>query len=226
MKLQATGWLVMVSFALLRNASGQSFVNLDFESANVSGYAPNSTDVPISSALPGWSAYTISSGGAITAVTQVGYDFSGSPAISVFDGLIPFPPIEGTYSVFLVGSVGNSVMLSQTGLVPNGTKSLFIDVGFTVGLGPLEVTLGGQPMVMTQLQGAHNSVLFGADVSQFAGHVETLNLTSSATPTFPPPLYDSVVLDSIVFSPSTVPEPNVFALFALGGLFFGLRRSN
>ena len=34
-----------------------TFVNLNFEFANPSGYPPNSSSVPISAALPGWSGF-------------------------------------------------------------------------------------------------------------------------------------------------------------------------
>ena len=48
---------LVVALAGTLQVQGQgTFVNLDFESANVSGYPPNSSNVPTNSAIPGWSA--------------------------------------------------------------------------------------------------------------------------------------------------------------------------
>jgi hypothetical protein len=62
-------WLFVVSLALMRNASGQGFVNLDFEGANLSDYGAGS--VPAADAIPGWTAYL---GGIVQ--TNINYDVS------------------------------------------------------------------------------------------------------------------------------------------------------
>jgi hypothetical protein len=181
MKLSRIACFVAISFALLRNVSGQSFENLDFESANVSGYPVDSiNDVPVSSALPGWSAYGINNSSGTNALTQVGYDFIsiGSSGISVIDSNAPgFSPLQGDYSAFLfgsrVGSVSNTAMISQTGLVPSGTMSLRLDA---YAFDNFEVTLGGQTINMIPLQTFSNYTLYGGDISSFAGDVETLSL--------------------------------------------------
>ena len=47
--------IVVFGLCLLgyQNGLGQGFVNLNFESANISGYAPYS-DIPDTNAIPGW----------------------------------------------------------------------------------------------------------------------------------------------------------------------------
>jgi hypothetical protein len=215
--------LFIALLALVQNGEAQEFVNLDFESANVSGYPPNSMDVPVTSALPGWSAYGINSSGT-NALAQVGYDFIslGSAGTSVIDSSAPsFLPLQGEYSAFLFGSlvpsfVGDTAVISQTGLVPNGTMSLLMDV---YAFDNFEVTLGGQTINMIPLQTFSNYTLYGGDISSFAGHNETLSLI--APPTGEP---NGVEFDSIVFSPSSVPEPGEFVLVTLGALLLGFLR--
>jgi len=209
---------LILSIIAVPFAFSQGFLNLDFESANISGYPPNSMNVPISSALPGWGAYFIS-GGTTNTLTQVGYDAIslGSAGISVIDSNAPaFSPLQGNYSAMLFGSGFVTTAISQTGLVPNGTKSLMMDI---YASDSFEVTLGGQAINMVPLQIFSNYTLYGGDISSFANQVETLTLL--APPTGVPNITE---WDAIVFSPSSIPEPSVFGLLILGGLFFGLRR--
>jgi hypothetical protein len=222
MKAIKSGILIILILIIKQNAKAQGFVNLDFESANVSGYPPNSTDVPVSSALPGWSAYGINNSSGTNALTQVGYDFIsiGSAGISVIDSNASgFLPLQGNYSAFLFGSsngsIGNATVISQTGLVPSGTMSLRMDV---YAFYNFEVTLGRQTINMIPLQTFPNYTLYGGDISSFAGNVETLSLI--APPTGEP---NGVEFDAIQFSPSAVPEPSSFGLFALGGLILAWR---
>ena len=223
MKIGRIIWFGVALLALLPSASGQGFINLDFESANVSGYPPNSRDVPVSSALPGWSAYYYNNSGETNAVTQVGYDFLslGSAGITVVDASAQaLLPIQGNYSAILFGSLGYSLGISQTGLVPKGTDSLLMDVYAFDGF---EVTLGGQTIDMIPLQTFANYTLYGGDISSFAGDVETLSLI--APPTRTP---NGVEFDSIVFSPSSVPEPSVLCLLSVCilFLFWNMNRRN
>jgi hypothetical protein len=221
MKLLRLACFVAASFCLSRNVYGQGFVNLDFESADVSGYSPGQP-VPVGSALPGWGAYFIT-GGTTNALTQVRYDgiSAGTAAISIIDSGAPtdFLPLQGEYSAYLFGSnlTGDeAAMISQTGLVPNGTVSLLMDVYTFYNF---EVTLGGQTINMVPLQSFSNYTLYGGNISSFAGNIETLSLI--APPTGGP---NDEEFDDIQFSPLPVPEPTVFGLLALGGLLFGLFR--
>jgi PEP-CTERM motif-containing protein len=219
-----TGCFLMVLCHPPQAAFGQSFVNLDFESANVSGY-PRGSYVPISSALPGWSGYFTSST-ATNQTMQVGYDFIslGGNVISVNDSNtgFGFAPIQGKFSAVLFGGeyVGGGVTyysatISQTGLIPNGTASLLVDANY-FGI-PFVVMLGGQTISMVPLQTFPNHTLYGGDISSFGGQVATLSFTE------PPAQPSELVLDNIVFSPLAIPEPGIFGLFGFGALLLGWR---
>jgi len=235
MKLQSTAALFAGLAVLLSavGAAGQgTFQNLDFEAAQIpSGTIPNSGPISISNAFPGWSASYRGGNGTYQAI-QVLYDgiSLGGPVISIIhhaSGLYgTYDSLQGMYSAFLFGSdegpFGHQVSttISQTGLVPNGTTSILMDVygypaqawyGFTV-------SPGGQPIGMAPVQTFPSYTLYRGDVSAFAGHTAQLSITALA-----PPLGDidpnGVLLDDIRFE--TVPEPSVFALSALGALLIG-----
>jgi hypothetical protein len=197
----------------------QSFVNLDFESANVSGFSPNSSDVPISSALPGWSGFYGS-----TPVSQVWYDgiSLGGTIISVVDNKVSdssFDPIQGVYSAYLFGGSSIAATISQTGLVPIGTKSLQVEIQ-SQGT-PFDVALGGQALHMIPLQTSSAFTLYGANIpNSFAGSSETLSFTSPIPAGVPPNFLE---LDDIAFSPNSVPEPATWALIMCGMAVFTLR---
>ena len=208
MKITVKTRLLILLVALSSQVGGaQGFVNLDFEDANVAGYSPGSM-IPTADAFPGWSV------GASTA----GYDLIplGSFAISIIDSNAPAFVLQGNYSAFLFGANGIAAEISQTGLVPNGTESLQMDV---YSFYNFIVTLGGQTLNMIPLSTNSTSIVYGADISAFAGQNATLSLI--APPVANP---NGVEFDSIVFSSQSVPEPSEFGLFALGGLFFRLGR--
>jgi hypothetical protein len=215
-------------FAFANWASAQGFINLDFECADVSGYSPVS-GVPTSSALPGWTAFFANASGT-NVTSQVVYDglSLGGAVISIVDTNARIGPrvlpIQGNYSVALFGGgFGTNLYsagISQTGLVPAGTRSLLLDAG--VYFAPLVVTLGGQTIDMTPLETFANYTLYGGNIpSDLAGQSETLSLIEPP-PTGVPPSYS--VLDNIQFLSSPIPEPNAFALIALGSLSLGFWR--
>jgi len=209
MKLRCTIWLAAISLTLSRNASGQTFQDLNFESADVSGYAPGSSDVPINAALPGWTGAFENFPFPLTFPSQIWYD-AVSPegaAISINDTESGFVPIQGTFSVDLFGTPNNLSAISQTGLIPLGTKSLLMDVST---LGSFRVWLGDQTVSMTPLQTFSNYILYGADISAFAGQIETLGL---GTPLAGSP--NGIEFDSIIFSPASVPEPTTLILLSI-----------
>lgn len=110
---------------------------------------PVNSSVPISEALPAWTAY-FTSGTTVDTQTQVSYDgiSLGGPLISVIDANSPaFAPLQGTYSAFLFGGGNNplySASISQTGTVPFGTQSLLFDA--SVSGSPFVVMLGDKPL--------------------------------------------------------------------------------
>src|SRR5580765_4168506 len=94
--------LTFVCATITASAQG-SFGNLDFELANITGHSSGSM-VPITNALPGWTAYYgRASLGTTNTATDVGYDFIslGGAIISVNDTNIGngAVPIHGRYSL-------------------------------------------------------------------------------------------------------------------------------
>jgi hypothetical protein len=100
--------------------------------------------------------------------------------------------------------------------VPSNTESLEFKAqthsSFTV-------SLGGQDLSLIPLGTDANYILYGANIpSQDAGQLEALTITALAAPN------TTDAFDSIIFSPSEVPEPSLAALTAIGGLLFGARK--
>src|ERR1035438_2401469 len=108
-------------FAAMVQLRAQGFVNLNFEQANVSGY-PQYNDVPITDALPGWSASASYFGGT-NGVTTIAYDgiSLGGPFISIVDANVSvagskatgFFPFQGKYALCLFGAGALSETISQ-----------------------------------------------------------------------------------------------------------------
>lgn len=231
MKLRTTGWLIVVSLAPLRSASGQDFQDLDFESATlvpVSGDAYGG--VQFAQAFPGW---TVTIVGAIDTNALYNNVFLDSAGIAIIDHTSSFSGgvIEGDYTAVLQSGLGNTasgpipadVTLSQTGSIPAGTKSLqFTANEWFDASGSFAVTLGGQTLSLTVLGSGSNYTLYGADVSQWAGQSAQLAFTVFGEN--PHVNDETLFLDAIQFSPQSIPEPSNFALSALAGSFFGLRR--
>jgi hypothetical protein len=203
------------------SAIGQgTFQNLNFESAQVSGLSPGA-NLPITAGLPGWAAGVDGSNKAGT----IWYDTLslGGALISVNDANtgFGFAPIEGSFSAYLFSQGLSSpiaMSISQSGLVPSGTMSLEVKMRVQ-GPSPV-VMLGGQVISMFPLASFPTYTLYGGDASAFAGQVATLSFTE------PPPPQASLsglVLDSIIFSSQSIPEPGVFALSALAALLMGWR---
>ena len=149
------GLAVVLLFAAAPNARSQStFVNLDFESANIipdpaSPYYPNA--VSISNGLPGWSAY----GGTFGPGQDIIYDTLslGAAAISIHDanGLIPI--VQGSYTLYVQASYpGGAIVpaIGQVGTVPTTARSvMFYGGGYTV-------TFAGQPIPVTAVGSGPN----------------------------------------------------------------------
>jgi hypothetical protein len=202
----------------------QNFTNLDFEGAKVTGYSPNSENVPVTNALPGWTAYYGSaSTGETGAVSEVWYDAIslGSAMISINDtnrGL-GFVPFQGKFSASLNGDFPDSpplhsyfAAIGQTGQLPSDVQSLIIWVS---SVSVFQVTFGGLDIPLLQIGSGANYIIAGGDISAYAG--QTGELLFTALPDH------SGFLDNIQFSTLPIPEPTAFSLFALGGLLIGCR---
>jgi hypothetical protein len=121
--------------------------------------------------------------------------------------------------------LGQSVdaTITQTGVVPLGTKSLQFKAHFDPfsSGGSFSVTLGGQTLSLIPLQAGANYTLYGADISGWAGQTAALNFTVFSYPQ--QNAADYLFLDAIQFSNQRVPEPGVLSLSASGALLFGTR---
>jgi len=150
---------IIFGFSLANNLCAQGFFNLDFESANISGFSPGNNNVPTNAAIPGWTAYYFQPGQGVEPVSEAAYDALsiGGAAISVNDTntSASFVPLQGQFSVFLFGGAfQQSATIGQRGLVPNGTQSLRMEIGtdgYVQPIGPFTVTLDGQAISMVAL---------------------------------------------------------------------------
>ena len=186
-----------------------TFQNLDFESANVAG-ATRGDPIAASAGMPGWSV----SGSLLY------YDVLAlsSPVVGINDqntGL-GFEPLQGSFSAYLAGGEGSATAISQTGLVPVGTKSIFVDVQ-TTGFN-LITTLDGQTIAMQPVSVNSGYTVYGGDVSAFANGSHTLAFTEPNTPN----ALGIATLDNIIFSTNAIPEPAAWALMLCGAGFLGV----
>jgi hypothetical protein len=214
MKLRCIVYLSVALFWVVRNISGQSFVNLDFEDATIvtdpSGFLyPHS--VYADDAIPGWTGYL-----GTNEVTDLLYNdlTLGQASIDIVDTSYN-GVIEGQYTVVLQwGDAPTpgptqtvSPSISQTGLVPADAKSLQF---MAYNARSFSVSLGGQDLTLLPLASGSNYTLFGADTSSFAGKIEPLTITA-----FGPSLTVPQYFDSFVFSSSPIPEPSVLKLLGV-----------
>ncbi len=219
---------VGVALAAL-SAHAQTFQDLDFESATLSPVPPNygpTVYVPVSSALPGWTAYL--GADLQTQVIQNSYGF-GQAEVDIFGPNYPaagYPPsvynpgtIDGNYSVLLQSGgepqnsdVTVSASIAQYGTVPVDSQSLQFKA-WTYGPAQFSVSFDGSSLPPVVLGSGANYTLYGVDISSYDGQTGTLQFTA--------PFYSWLGLDDITFS---VPEPSIVALTAIGGLLFGARK--
>ncbi len=201
---------------LWQNAQGQGFRNLDFERATIPPTPVGGATFPADPALafPGWTV-----GGSGTVVVYNGLTF-GAPAVSLMGPNFPnsagFTPLQGAYSVLLLyfDIAGGPPTLSQTGVIPSGTKS----ISFLVDNREKDavVTLNGLNIPLASISGGR----LGGNISALAGSLAQLTFSTTTGNRFGEFLY----FDDIQFSPLEVPEPRTLALSTLGILLFALPR--
>lgn len=124
--------------------------------------------------------------------------------------------IDGSFSVGLSGDPENVASISQAGLVPSDARSLLFKIqpSATVAYRTTDlVSLGGQSLPVVLLTNGPSFMLFGSDISRFAGQTETLSFYSKVDVNgkFMP-----FALDDIEFSPQIVPEPGGGSLLLVG----------
>jgi hypothetical protein len=229
---------LLIAIAQLSQAAAHAqgtFQNLDFEATSIpssqpsSDYSDPSTWVTASAALPGWSAFL-----GTNQLPTVLYNSvtSGSASVSLMrvgDSLEP--TLEETFSAVLLGGityvppgyfVQENASLSQTGLVPADAQSIHFKSRLMSG-NTIEVSLGGQSLFLVPLRVTAAYTLYGADVSAFAGQTTELRFTSIIRDG----QFNHWMLDSIQFSPQSIPEPGGAVLVGLGTavIFWRTRRN-
>lgn len=203
---------------LYGRGQAQGFLNLDFNSANIPSGTQAGDFVPISDAIPDWTAYFGTS-----QQTSILYDSlaTGSQEIAILSSNSPGAIPGNNYTVVIQatgGSAGPSTSLAQTALIPSTANSIFFTASLPYSAG-WQVTIDGQVISVTEISAVGDNAVYAGNVSAFAGQVDQLEFTalSGAGPSV------NLYLDSISFSPTLVPEPNMLGLSALGGLFLAWR---
>jgi hypothetical protein len=207
--------IAIIVVACSCSVSGQgTFQNLDFEQANPVFVNPYLSTVTAASALPYW---TPEIGG--VPQTQIVENFfsTGDPEVVLLSANPQQPPLDGDYSVLLTGS-GEPVSISQTGVIPFGTQSLFFDAKSPPENGTLAVMIGTQTVPFTPVATDPNYTVYGANISAWAGQTEQLTFSALQSPS----ILNLWEIDDISFSVQVVPEPSALALSGIGGLLFAL----
>ena len=180
-----------------------AFQNLDFEAAQLVSTTGRPSFVDFAAAAPGWAGH-------LDGVLQTSIWSNNLPVGSGGYFTMDAPPWtvpQGQYAISFGSGFGantnETATLSQTGQVPIGSKSLT----FLVSVFKPDLSLGGQDLPLADLGygPAGSSVLWGADVSAFAGQTVELRFSVGA-----------VFLDDIRFSESPIPEPCTRVLAGLG----------
>jgi PEP-CTERM motif len=196
----------------------QNFTNLNFESAT----GPNGNQpglFPVATALPGWSVFYGS-----TQQSQIPFDSISTGATQLTLIGPDQRAIEGNYGLYFQGGeTALDVSIRQTGLIPVGTMSIEFKAEGVIAYGPLLLSFGGQNISVSALATGPNYTLYGGDVSGFAGTTGQLEFSvPGALSGF---TFNAWNLDSIVFSPSPVPEPATCALILAGLAFLALKKA-
>ena len=230
-------WSVIVSCVLLQSAFGQGFANLNFEQATIvsapSGYTPwDAYDALLaSSALPYW---TVREDGTVcTAVwgAPVALDETSVALLTANNGYYSgYVPLQGSYSIqFYVyadapSSCFHTASISQTGQIPLGSHSIqFLMMSPPVAGGVIQaspiVTINGTPIGLSPISTSGGVMTMAGDISAYAGTAVDLTILCQATPGSFPANENIFTLDSIQFSPQSVPEPSSLELLCIGAAF-------
>lgn len=207
-------WGTMTNLVLAQG----SFQNLDFESP-LAPLVPVNGLLPTSSAIPGWVGWLGDSPHAVALYNNLTI---GTAAIALEGpGFPDWGIVEGNYTVLLAsgrnpaGQDHVNAAISQTGLVPFGTRSVLFKVGTGGAYDRVGLSLDGADIPVLVLAATARYTLYGADAASFAGRFAELKFTSYWTT---PKGLNAIFLDSIVFSDQAlnVPEPSNVCLLGAG----------
>jgi hypothetical protein len=194
-------------------ARGQSFQNLDFESAYGLPGNPGSGElVSAANALPDWTAYygPPSNDEPLSSIT---YASNSAPlgAVTVVSLLGGSAALSGEFGIEL----SDYASISQMGLVPENVGSLQFEA-LGVSSAEFSLTLGGQNLSYSEISEGSGYNVYGANIpADMNGQMEALTFYIVGP--------GDTLLDDIEFVP--VPEPSEYALMAAGaGALFTFRR--
>jgi hypothetical protein len=223
-KMKNKLFAVIMFFVLWLNAQGQGFVNLDFEQSTIVSSSPSGFGFNTGTAdVPGWTEYNgwsdaNYSGGATLMYNNQPLD---EPGVALEGTDFPIPAIQGQYSVLLLGGdiLGGTqgAAIGQTGTIPLTAQSITFWWGTGLDNYSLQITFGGHLLSFSPISSTAKYVIYGADISGYAGQTGELLFTEG-------PSAGEGVIDNVQFSSTAVPEPSEFALAALGALLLGFRR--
>jgi hypothetical protein len=230
-------FLTFLAFACAKPITCEAqvaFTNLNFESANLTPVPAGQFggEVPVSSALPGWTVYVGNTQQSQVLQNNV-YNSTATVDILGPSWEWTYPGIiDGQYTVFIQSGVygtspGVNASIAQDGTVPAYAESLQFKAWEIYGpTSTPSVSFGGNNLPVVVLSTGNYSPsgqqydVYGANIGLYAGQTGQLAFTQvygEADPAF--------LLDDITFSTNTVsPEPNIVALTAIGGLLFGARK--
>ena len=213
MKHRQTRSILVSALLIVGGQYGQcqgTFANLDFENALLPLIPDAGSLIPITDALPEWTAYI--NGNPIGQVMYNGIYLS-YPTVALIDSRARYfpPPIQGNYSVYLkstsdIGFI--SAAVGQTAQIPSGALSLSFLIGDNAGFG---VSFGSQVIPLVQFGTSGNNIIMAGDISMFAGQTGELRFVGTG------------LFDDIQFSNQPIPEPSTYCLFGLGAVLLGWR---
>ena len=228
----STLYVALLTTGQLAPAQG-NFQNLGFESATLVPVPGQPPYYDFAQAFPSWTGFVRGVPDGLTGYNQLAMSIA---TFSILDSA--YKPlggygssgglIQGNYSAVLMSGVSgpnqpSDATLTQTGLVPTLANSMQFKAQFAPfsSSGSWDVSLGGQALSLVPMSSGTNYTLYAADIHTFAGQTTELNFTVHSYPgQF---AADYLFLDSIQFSPQSIPEPSVFGLSALGALLLGWR---
>jgi hypothetical protein len=217
-------YLLLILTISLESLHAQgAFQNLDFESATVPARIPGqpAAFVPITEATPGWRSYNEEF--ELTSVLHDGFSTGGSFPSILDPAYNSSFVIDGQYTIGLSasGSAGGDLSIAQTGFIPANSRSILFKAALLSG-SSFSVFLGGVPLTAFPLQTGPNYIRYGVDISAFAGQTEELRFTLAAAA--PGHGLNAMLLDTIQFSPVSIPEPGSITILLAGITVFGLSR--
>ena len=180
-----------------------TFQNLDFEQAQIIINGSPAL-IATSNAFPGWTV--LANGVPLDEVQRDGVFWNGVGIGDAGNGYA----LQGNYSVLLAGWGLHPLPLAiaQSGFVPAGSESVTF-----LATGRLQVSFAGNPIMLHLVGETPYYDLYGADISAYAGQYCQLLFQTD-----PSGNRGINILDDIVFSPQSIPEPSRFGLLSMGVL--------